>query len=163
MSLTAHEQKNPDIHYWELFATWKAKWIRKRECKGWGSDPAQAGMGPVSAHKKSSIHHSILADTRDSQYWPESPAQGKNSERVYNSPLFANVSLSTPSWPMCRWSEWGQHWGTTPVSQTLSLGHCGHPFPCTCSSPFFTKTFGVMQGQSSSLFPELPHSSPRTI
>lgn len=154
-------RKEPWHSWWELFATWKAKRVQKRKCKGWASDPAQAGMGPVSSHKKSNIHHSILAGARASQHWPEPSSQTEFRRSLSFSSLCKCESVHTiPTQGQMEWMR--PALGHYPVSLTLSLGQ-SISLSMHLQLPFFTKTFGVTQGQSSSLFPELPHSSPRTI
>lgn len=115
MSVTAHEQKILTFTDGSTLTHEKQRECKK-ECKGWTSDPAQAGTGPAGSYKVQYSAQNICW----CQILPLLTRE-PSSERVYHSPLFANVSLFTPSWPTCRWSEWGQRWGTTHnVTDTFS-------------------------------------------
>lgn len=79
----------------------------------WPSWDETSNFTPKSClqpHRQPSIHHSIFAVALASWWWAQSPAYNQILERVLSSPLGANLTLFTPSRPICRWREWGQHW-----------------------------------------------------
>lgn len=128
---------------------------RQRECK---KESVRMSIWPSPSWDGVSEFPKKFADARSSQYWPERPVQ----DRIQNEFI---ILLHLQKWvcphhpnPCADGVSEANTGALSPMSQTLSLGQCGHPwaFPCTCSSPFFTKTFGVMQGLNSSLFPGLP-------